>query len=60
MYNRDGEKTQAELFPPAEPGKKYGLHGLGLVNTLAMPLATDDLMITVDPRQFITSIRYPM
>ena len=60
MYDMDGERTQAELFPPAEPGEKYGLHTLGVVNSLVMPLATDDLVLTIDPCQFITSIRYLM
>ena len=58
MINKDGQKTRAELFPPAEPGKKFGLHGLGVVNTMALPVATDDLAITIDPRQFVTCIRY--
>ena len=29
MTNMDGMKTKAELFPPADPAKKYGLHSLG-------------------------------
>ena len=58
MINKDGQKTRAELFPPAEPGKKFSLHGLGVVNTMALPVATDDLAITIDPRQLVTCIRY--
>ena len=58
MINKDGQKTRAKLFPPAEPGKKLGLHGLGVVNTMVLPLATDDLAITIDPCQFVTCIRY--
>ena len=58
MNRRDGQKTKAELFPPAEPGKKFGLHGLGVVNTMALQVATDELAITIDPRQFVTCIRY--
>ena len=46
-------------FSP-RPGEKYGLHTLGVVNSLVMPLATDDLVLTIDPCQFITSIRYLM
>ena len=29
MNSIDGQKTKAELFPPADPGRKFGLHGLG-------------------------------
>ena len=58
MINRDGQKMRAELFPPAEPGKKSGLHGLGVVNTMALPVATDNLDITINSRQFVTCIRY--
>ena len=48
INNMDGLKTKAE----------YGLHSLGLVNTLAIPVATDNLAITIDPRQLIRCIRY--
>ena len=58
MNSRDGKKTEAELFPPAEPGRKYGLHCLGLVNTLSLPVATDELAITIDPGQLLKCIRY--
>ena len=58
MKSRDGQKTKAKLFPPADPGRNYGLHGLGLVNTLSLPVATDELAITIDPRQFVRCIRY--
>ena len=36
MKNRDGRDTKAKLFPPADPGRKYGLHSLGLINTLSI------------------------
>ena len=58
MTNMDRLKTKAKLFPPADLAKKYGLHSLGLVSTLAIPVATDDLAITMDPRQLIRCIRY--
>ena len=58
MNSRDGKKTEAELFPPADPGRKYGLHCLGLVNTLSLPVATDKLAITIDPGQLLKCIRY--
>ena len=59
MYDRDGD-CKAELFPPAEPGRKFGTYVLGVINSIAMPLATNDLVLTVDPRQYFTSIRYIM
>ena len=58
MTNMDRMKTKAELFPPDDLAKKYGLHSLGLVNTLAIPVATDDLAITIDPCQLVRCIRY--
>ena len=58
MNNMDGLKTKAELFPLADPANKYGLHTLRMVNTLAIPVVTDDLAITIDPRQLIMCIRY--
>ena len=36
MNSMDGTKTKAELFPLADPAKKFGLHSLGLVNSLAI------------------------
>ena len=57
MTNMDGMKTKAELFPPADPAKKNYLHSLGLVNTLAIPVAKDDLAIMIDPRQLVRCIR---
>ena len=57
MYSRYGQKTKAKLFSPADPGRKYGLHGLGVVNTMSLPVATDKLAITIDPRQFVRCIR---
>ena len=58
MNSRDGKKTEAELFPLADPGRKYGLHCLGLVNTLSLPVATDEPAITIDPGQLLKCIRY--
>ena len=58
MNSMDGQKMKAKLLPPADPARKYGLHGLGLVNTLALPVATDDLAITIEPHQLVRCIRY--
>ena len=57
MYDRDGISKYIGLFPPAEPGKKYGTYVLGVINTIALPLASEGLAMTMDPRQYITCIR---
>ena len=58
MNSMDGTKTKAELFPTADPAKKFGLHSLKLVNSLAIPVVTDNLAITVDPSHLVRCIRY--
>ena len=58
MKNRDGKHTKAPLFPPAYPGRKYGLHSLGLINTLSMRVPTDGPAITIDPSQLVRCTRY--
>ena len=58
MYDSDGDSKHARLSPPADPGRKFGTYVLGVINTIALPLATDGLVLTVDPRQYINSIRY--
>ena len=58
MKNRDGKHTKAPLFPPADPGRKYGLHSLGLINTLSMRVPTDGPEIAVDPGQLVRCTRY--
>ena len=58
MRNQDGTETHARLFPPADPGRKYGLATLGLVNTLAMTAAAEDPPVTVDPGNLIRCTRY--
>ena len=57
MNSNDRTKTNAELYPPADPAKRFGLYSLGLVNSLAIPIATDQLAITVDPSQLIRLVR---
>ena len=58
MKNRDGKDTKAKLFPPADPGRKYGLHTLGLINTLSMRVPTDGPTIDIDPGQLVRCTRY--
>ena len=58
MKNRDGKDTKARLFPPADPGKKYGLHALGLINTLAMSVPADGPTIDINPGQLVICTRY--
>ena len=56
--NRDGRGANANLFPPADPRRKYGLHSLGLINTLSMRVPTDRPTIDIDPSQLIRCTRY--
>ena len=58
MRNQDGKDTHARLFPPAEPGRKYGLGTLGLCNTLAIAALADAPPIAVDPGQLVRCTRY--
>ena len=58
MRNRDGKETKAELFPPADPGRKYGLYTLGLINTLSVRVPTEGPPIEVDPSQLVRCTRY--
>ena len=45
MNNKDGDPKHAGLFPPAKPGRS------------SAPV-TEGLAIAVDPRQYISAIRY--
>ena len=58
MRNQDGKDTHTRLFPPADPGKRYGLATLGLCNTLAMTAIAEDPPITVDPGHLVRCTRY--
>ena len=58
MRNRDGKETKAKLFPPADPGQKYGLYTLGLINTLLVRLPSEGPPIDVDPSQGVSCTRY--
>ena len=58
MKNRDGKDTKARLFPPAGPGKKFGLHTLGLINTLAMSVPAEGPAIVINPGQLVRCTRY--
>ena len=58
MRNRDGKETKAELFPPADPGQKYGLYTLGLINTLSVRVPSEGPPINVNPSQLVRCTRY--
>ena len=47
----------ARISPPADPGRNYATYSLGLINTIAMPTATDDMAPIIDPKQCMTSIK---
>ena len=58
MYDKEGTSKYIGLFPPAEPGKKYGTYVLGVINTIALPaVIAEGLAMTIDPKQYITCIR---
>ena len=44
IYDRNGDTKHAGLFPPAELERKLGTYMFGVINTIAMPLATDGLV----------------
>ena len=58
MKGHDGKETHARLFPPADPGKNYGVMTLGLVNSLAVVAIVAAPAVTVDPAQLVRSVRY--
>ena len=60
MKNRENKEYRAEIFPPADPGVKYGVYSLGLVNSLAIPVdetAGDAPEVKIDPGQLIRCTR---
>ena len=58
MKGHDGKEIHARLFPPADPGKNYGIMTLGLVNSLAAVAVVTGPAVTVDPAQLVRSARY--
>ena len=60
MKSQDGKETHARLFPPADPGRKYGVMTLGLVNSLSVAAIVAAPAVTVDPAQLVRSTRYPL
>ena len=58
LWDPEGDNKFAMLYPPAGEGKKFGVYVLGVINTLALPLATEALVISVDPKQYLTAVRY--
>ena len=58
LRNREGKEYKAELFPPADPGQKYGLYSLGLINTLSVRVSSEGPQIEIDPGQLVRCTRY--
>ena len=58
MKSQDGTETHARLYPPADPGKRYGLATLGLVNSLAVAAAPETPTVVVDPGNLVRCTRY--
>ena len=58
LKNREGREYKAELFPPADPGQKYGLYSLGLINTLAVRDPAEGPEVEIDPGQLVRCTRY--
>ena len=57
LWDKEGVLKYIGLFPLADPGKKFGTYVLGVINTITLPMATEGLAMTIDPRQNITCIR---
>ena len=63
MKNMDKKEYQAEIFPPADPGVKYGIYSLGLINTLAIAAPGppgDGQEVGIDPGQLVRCSRYDL
>ena len=61
MKNRENKEYRAEIFPPADPGVKYGVYSLGLINTLAIREPGppgEGPEVGIDPRQLVRCSRY--
>ena len=60
LKDKGNKEYNAEIFPPADPGVKYGVYSLGLVNSLAIPVdktAGDAPEVKIDPGQLIRCTR---
>ena len=61
MKNKENREYRAEIFPPADPGVKYGVYSLGLINTLAIREPGppgEGPEVGIDPRQLVKCSRY--
>ena len=58
MKNKENREYKAEIFPPADPGVKYGLYSLGLINTLAVREPAEGPEVEIDPSQLVRCTRY--
>ena len=60
LKDKGNKEYNAEIFPPADPGVKYGVYSLGLVNSLAIPVdetAGDAPEVKINPGQLIRCTR---
>ena len=60
LKDRANRESTADIFPPADPVARYGVHTLGLVNSLAVPVDETDgegPEVTVDPGQLVRCTR---
>ena len=60
IKDKENKEATAELFPPADPGARYGVHTLGLVNSLAIPIDETDgegTEVKIDPGQLVRCTR---
>ena len=58
LKNKENREYKAEIFPPADPGEKYGLYSLGLINTLAVQEPAEGPEVEIDPSQLVRCTRY--
>ena len=61
LKDKGNKEYNAEIFPPADPGVKYGVYSLGLINTLAIREPGppgEGPEVGIDPRQLVRCSRY--
>ena len=46
LWHPEHQQKYSKLYAPANPAKRFGLFVLGLVNTIALPIATKALVIS--------------
>ena len=60
LKDKENKESTAEIFPPADPVARYGVHSLGLVNSLAIPVDETDgegTEVKIDPGQLVRCTR---